>query len=196
MSQAITMVEAQALAEWMSERFHCRIVRRENAVEFQMLRRALEMGTLGLLDIEDLINNYSFTIGPMVYISDKHAEDPETFAYIVVHECEHVIQFYRGKLEFMFLYLTEGEARVKYEAQAYSAAMEWKLARGLPLPSLDGLMWPLEGGAYLLKQEHLILGRQILEARATSAAGGIVASESAHEAIHWAELNAPHLLAT
>lgn len=191
----MTMNEAWALAAHMEATFTCRIVDRDKAPEFAMVRAALEAATLGLLDIENLMSSYSFTIGPMVYMSPEHTKDPEVLASVLIHECEHVTQFYEGKLDFVWLYITEGEARVKYEAQAFAAGqVEWMLARGFPLAPLNSLMWPLEGGAYLLKQEHVMLGRQILEARATQAANGVVASRAAQAAIAWAKANAPDLL--
>lgn len=191
----MTMNEAWALAAHMESTFTCRIVDRDKAPEFAMIRAAVEAATLGLVDIEDLMSSYSFTIGPMVYLSPEHTKDPDVLACILVHECEHVTQFYEGKLDFVWLYATEGEARVKYEAQAYAAGqVEWLLARGQPLWPLEKLIWPLESAAYLLKQEHVVLGKQILEARATQAANGVVASRAAQAAIAWAKANAPDLL--
>lgn len=195
MARKATAGEAAAYMAHMAAACGARIVDRTQAIEYEMLRAAVKEVSFGLIDVETYLHNYSVTLGNLVYLSPLHTADPDIMIEVVTHECEHVHQFYDDAAAFTFLYLSEPEARARYEAHAYAAGMEINVARGFGLPSLDQLAFPLEGPAYMLPEEHKKLGRQILEARATQAAAGIYVGKASTEGIKWLKAHAPELLA-
>lgn len=191
-----TVGEAERFTAYMAATVGARIVTRTSAVEYQMLRAALQAVSGGVLDIEKLLETYSTAIGPLVYLSPQLEADPLRKCAIVTHECEHVTQFYRGDaFSFAWLYLTEGEARATYEAQAYASQMEAEVALTGKLPSLDELAWPLEGGVYQLSPAHIALARGILAARATAASHGVTGGLCGKLAVSWFEKHAPECIA-
>ena len=195
MTRAATAAEAEAFKAHLARRFGARVVRKEDAVEMRMLGAALEAirgAGVPLPRFEDFLSQYATTIGSLVYLPSGLAPDAEM--ELVVHELTHVTQWQREHLRYAFLYLAEGEARARYEAEAFAAAMEFGYARTRTLPSLGALAMPLEGG-YALDAGDVQLARDLLEGYATTAQAGLVSSEVAREAIAWMRANAPDLLA-
>lgn len=195
MQQPMTRDQAWALVRYLEGTLGARVVQRTDAIEYQMVRGVVAAVTVGFLDIEDLLENYSQTIGPLIYLAPKHLVDPDLLASVVVHEMEHVHQWYRDKLRLPWLYLTTQEGRATYEAHAYAAQFEWTRARTGTLPgSVETLSLPLEAPAYLLSDDEVKLARALLTQRMTSAAHGIYNGFASRLAIAWAEHNAAELL--
>ena len=183
---------AERLTFAMSAKFMTRIVKRGDSLEFEIIRAAIKK--LGF-DVEDYIGKYSFTIGPLIYLADRHTEDPAKMIEIVVHEVQHVVQFQKHGLGFAYLYITEPEARAKYEAQAYSAQCEVHHAITGEVLDLKSLVFPMEQPAYRLSAEHIKLAHDVMEVRATQAKAGVYTGESSRFAIDWLKHNAPEALA-
>jgi len=180
----ITPEIADAFVSAMCTQFHARVVRKSQAVEMQFLGALFDIARVVGINVpagHDFAR-YATTIGPMIYLPDGLT--PEQTVEIVTHELQHVEQFWKGGFGFAWLYLVEGEARVTYEAEAYAAGLAVSLALGKPLPSLDDLALPLEGG-YALAPEHVTLGRTLLEQQATSTALGIVTTKAGAAALQW-----------
>lgn len=189
-----TFDQAWALVRHLSKVFDSRVAQRTDAPEYQLVRHVVEAATLGKVDIEELLENYSQTIGPLVYLAPKHTADPDLLMSVAVHEHEHVVQWQRDHLRMSWLYITETEGRAAYEAKAYASQMEFQHARFGAVPSLEELTLPLEGAAYMLGHDDIKLARGMLVQRATAASHGHYAGASALEAIAWAKTHAPSLL--
>jgi hypothetical protein len=189
-----TIEQAWALARDLEKQFAARVVIRTDAPEYALIRAGIEAVTGGTVDVEKLLEGYSQTIGPLVYIAPRHAADPSLFMDVVVHEAEHVSQWHRDHLAMSWLYLTTQEGRASYEAKAYAAQLEWRHARHGTVPALDELTLSLEGPAYVLGQDEIRLARELLVQRATAASHGHYAGASALAAIAWAKKHAPDLL--
>ena len=193
--KSATAEQASAFTEAMASQFGARIVRRSDAIEYAMIKAAVLELTRGLVDIEKYLSTYSFSLGPLVYLADAHADEPDRRMEIVTHECEHVRQFFDEKLTFAFLYLTEGEARAKYEAEAYASQLEFRLARGGSLPTEAELCAPIHTAAYRLDEAQKRLADHILAVRATQAVKGIYVGTCSKFAIAWLKDHHPGLLA-
>jgi hypothetical protein len=85
---------------------------------------------IGVLDKEKFLNDFTTTIGNIVYIgytpgdtSSGHslAGQVET----AVHEIQHIIDFDDDPVGFMVRYLVDKSARTEYECRAYAAGLEW-----------------------------------------------------------------------
>lgn len=189
-----TRAEADRYLRHMASHFNCRIVTRDDAVEWQMLRAAIKTATavVGSIDIEKLAGKFSFTLGPLVYL--RPGMTPDNTIETATHECEHVHQFNDGGLPHAFLYVTEGEARARYEAYAYAAGDEIAWARFRRKPDPAGFS-PLDGAAYMLKSGHKKFARRILQVRAAQTVRGVVKSIAAKEGIAFLKAKMPALLA-
>jgi hypothetical protein len=192
-----TAEEAQQYVQHMARSFGCRIVDRDDAVEWQALRSALLAATkleLGKgIDIEDLAGKFSFTLGLLVYL--RPGMTPDETIETVTHECEHVHQFKAGGgLQQAYLYVAEGEARARYEAYAYAAGDEIAWARFRRRPNPSGFS-PLDGLAYMLTGPQKKFAESILKVRAAQTVRGIVKSVAAKEGIAYLKLKMSALLA-
>jgi hypothetical protein len=180
-----TVDQAQAFTAHMMARFGGMIVP-QSAVS-----SALKM-LIGI-DLTPLLHAKAVTLGPLVYVADSLSPDEQM--EVIVHECEHLVDWHKDPIEFYWLYLISPEQRVQAEARAFRAQLEFAYARSRQLPSLDALAMPLEGG-YLLGPNEIALGRQLLESAATSVADDVVSTEAGRAAIDWLWTHAPELLAT
>lgn len=189
-----TFDQAWALVRHLERVFNARVAQRTDAPEYQLVRHVVEAATQGRVDIEELLEHYSQTIGPLVYLAPAHTKDPDLLMSVVVHEMQHVVQFDRDGLRMTWLYIAETEGRATYEAKAYSSQIEWGHARFGIVPTLAELTLPLEGAAYMLDADDIKLARGLLVQRATAASHGHYAGASALEAISWAKQHAPALL--
>jgi hypothetical protein len=202
--KAASPAQLAAFKDALATRFHARIVRREDAFEMRLLAMALDalrgMTGLPLPDFETFLRGYATTIGPLVYLPSGLSPDDEM--ELVVHEVQHVAQWNAapgqtglpGRCGMLWLYLVEPEARVRFEVEANRAAMEHRWARSRTLALLDDLVHPLEGG-YALGAAEVTLGRDLLEAAATSVSHGVVSTVVGQFAAAWLAAHAPELLA-
>jgi hypothetical protein len=198
-----TQDQADQFARAMAAKFHARIIRKDMAIEMQILAAGFDVLRAAGVQVPvggDFLDHYATTLGPLVYMPSSLTPDQQI--EVLTHELEHVRQFWVGDGQAAlpnafgmgWLYLTDGEARARFEAEAYRAALELAHARGAPVPSLDDLAYPLEGG-YALDDGGRALARDLLEVAATSVAAGVVSTDAAREAIAWLRTNAPELLA-
>lgn len=182
----ITQEIADAFSSHMCSRFNARIVRKSTAVEMKIVGALFDIARVFSSTVPSghQFERFATTIGPMIYLPDGLS--PEDTVVIVTHECQHVQQFWKENFGMMWLYLTEGEARVRYEAEAYGAdlAVRFALNDNFTLPALDDLALPLEGG-YALSPAHIELGRSLLEQQATSVQVGFSTIEAGEEALKW-----------
>lgn len=198
----ISQDSARRFAREMETRFHARIVGKDNAVEMKILAAALDVAKTfgaGVPGGDDFLHRTATTIGPVIYLPDAFWADPAFAVEVVTHECQHVHQFWRGSGDgvsgptdrdlpggfgFAWLYLVEPEARVRYEVEAYHAGLEARvIGLGEPMPvSIDALAMPLEGG-YALGDDHVRLGRSLLESAATTVSHGVAMTAAGERSV-------------
>lgn len=198
----ISLVLATTFARRMAERFHARLVHKSDAIEMKLVAAALEAARLfgaQLPAADDFMTRFATTIGPMIYLPDAVWNDPVALVEVVTHECQHVHQFWHGSGDgvssatdrdlvggfgFGWLYLTQAEARVRYECEAYAAGLEARvIGLGDTMPmSIEPLVEPLEGG-YALGDGEKTLARGLLESAATTVAQGVAMSEAGEVAV-------------
>lgn len=199
-----TQAQADAFAMHMCAAFHARLIRKDMAIEMQVVAAlfdALRAFGVQLPVGGDFLDHYATTLGPLIYMPPGFSPDQqiETLA----HECQHVHQFWSGRptqtglpnaFGMGWLYLTEPEARVRYEVEAYRTGLEVAYGRTRAVPPLAQLAMPLEGG-YALDDAAHQLAAALLERAATSVAAGVVSTAAGAEALRWLAQNTPELLA-
>lgn len=188
--KAATPEQAKEFCDFMAREFHCRIVRRSDAPEFELIRGILDM--VGVPDITKVMEERSFTVGPLIYLSDILS--PDEVIWVVPHECQHVVQQRREGLKIVAMYALHGEARAVLEAEGYRAGAEVQFARTKMLPTLDELTQPMRHG-YFLSDNDLRLARKLFEVAAATMIHGLVSTEGARAAIPWLSNHYPELLA-
>lgn len=203
MSRPATQEEADALSQYLCQRFHAFRVRKNDLPGIKVIEHALDVARALGADLpsgDDFVNRVATTIGNMIMIPD--GLDPDGQMELMVHETTHVDQLWTGGQQtgigggfsMLWLYTVEPEARVRCEVEAYRAQWEWLLARGRALPStIDEVAFPLEHG-YMLNDGQRQLGRDLLEAGVTTASKGIASTRVAQAAIDWAHRSDRHLV--
>lgn len=148
--------------------------------------------TIGV-DPTKLLPARAMTIGPLVWMRSGMSPDEQMEA--IVHECDHLEQWWKKPVEVAWLYLAEDQFRAEHETRAYLASLEFRFARTKQIPPLNDLVEPLRHG-YMLNDSMITFSRGRLEQMATTVAQGFVTTESAKEGIAWLRSDAPDLLAT
>ena len=178
----------------MLSKFGATLVPKEDSLEMKAIAIGMDLGNFigmgGLASSESFMTRYTTTLGTNIYMPKAHREDLLLFLEILTHECQHVIQFKESGVEFAWLYLSEPEARVKYEADAYAAGMavtQW-LTGSVPLEMAEWVVKSLVEG-YHLRREDAELAADLIKSHMVSLTNGMVMSRSAREAISYLEAN-------
>lgn len=203
--KSATQEQADRFAEIMARKLSFTVIRKRSAFFSQWIAAGFDLARMFGAKVPsgaDFLDRYATTIGPLVLMPDGMS--PDVFIEVLTHEAEHVVQFFTlhpekdlnlpGGTGMWWLYLTEPEARVQYEADPYSSQMELRVARGQPIPSPDEFTLPLEGG-YALGPNEVRLAHEILERRATSVMHGTVTTPAGRAAIATLREIDPDLLA-
>lgn len=138
----------------------------------------------------EFMNNYATSIGPIIYIPDKDWTLEQRMS-VMVHECQHVAQFYsgvgrlRGGLDMWWLYLVESEARATYEAQAFATQLNFHQRMGWDVHQKFLDMSRTVESAYALKPEHVQLMQSLVEQAVTAFSQTDSAFPIAVEAARW-----------
>lgn len=200
MSRAMTNAEADALIAHLSRRFGAHVASKESSVEMQMLGAAF--GVLRALGVDvpsaEEWPRYATTLGPIVYM--PRVDDPLERVALFVHEIGHVWRFFHGKgegqagigggFEMAWLYLTQGEARVRYEVEAERGRVEFMFA----ITGSVGDPRNAVGHGYSLNEGEQRLSSDLLEIAATAAMAGRVVSPVAAVAIEWVHAHCPDVI--
>jgi len=164
--RAATAQEANEIVKWSVDRWHGRVWSKDQP-EMRVLGDLLSVVAeiRGFrLNVTDFLAEFATTIGPFIYEPSDLSPD-ERISVIAGHEVEHVHQFWRDNLSFLWGYVTRGEARAKFEADAYVAGFEVNYARFGELPPLAEMRQHVRG-AYLLSVEEEAFAQRIYEVRA------------------------------
>lgn len=190
----IDQLTADAFASYMSRKFGCTILRKSDRVEARMVA-----GLFGVAHeiVPSMLSSDEFmraatTIGTLVYMPDHLT--PEQQIEVLTHECQHVHQFTHdgastgisGGAGMWWLYLSQPEARLRYEVEACASGIEvaHELHNGV-IPSLDSLAMPLETG-YLLDPALVDHAKKLLESRVTTlVATGRPSTQAGIAAVEW-----------
>lgn len=198
---AATPAQLDALKLSMARELGAVFLDSSNALERDLMVAAVE-ALRGLNQTAATAAGYlmrnPITVGPLVYLAPRATPDEQLD--MVCRQVQHVVQWRTGAhdmpggLGMFWLYLTEPEARVRFEVDAIRAALEVHWARARALPTLDQLAAPLDPG-YLLGPDEISLGRDLLEVAATSVRAGVVSTSAGASAVAWMRREAAELLA-
>lgn len=191
MTRDFTPDECARFERFLTGKFGAHVLNKSDDIVMSLIGFGLE--TFGGMPQKRFLESFATTLGPLVWIPDSW--DPTKRAHVLVHEIEHVEQWKRDLLGMPWLYLTHGESRATYEAQAYAAAAEFTFARHGALPTFEDMTTKVDPASYMLDAVETEHTRLILESRATSIASGVKLSRVAQAAIDWCRANAPDLLA-
>jgi len=189
---------AEAFGAYMTERFDCEVIHKENAPEMDAIALGFDLarffGATGVAKGDAFKSHFTTTVGSRIYMPKSHRDNSLLFLEVLTHECQHVLQFRESGLKFAWLYLAEAEARVKYEADAYAAGLaieQWLTGRINEV----SLGWIVESlvSSYHLRAADADLAAKMLKSHYVSIKNGVVMSQSAREAISWLDANYPDL---
>lgn len=202
MRGGVTMIDLKRVADdfaiHMTTKFGAKLIPKESAFEMEAIAYGMDLGRFagmtGLSSREDFMKLITTTIGTNIYMAAQHRNDPLSLIEVLTHECQHVLQFKESGINFAWLYLAEGEARVKYEVDAYAAgvAMHRWLTGGVPEGTIAGTVNSL-ANVYHLRQADLDLAEKMLQSHMASLKAGVVMSASAREGIDFLTRHYPEL---
>lgn len=193
----LTDKDFRSLSAYLSTRAKAHVVFKQDAIEMKMMASVIDdvRGILGSSVIsmtgKDWMERYATTIGPLVYIPENWS--PLAKVCGLVHEIQHVHQWNKRQpqsdlpsdLGFAWLYLTSGEARVRFEVEGYRAGQleAYRLLTGT-IPDLGPLAAPLEGPTYILSDEDKKLAHVLLGVAGTTVESGVFPSTEAGRDFH------------
>lgn len=191
---------AAEFSAYMCGKFGAKVVQKETSDIMKAVATGFDLartvGTGGLASGADFLSSITTTLGDTIYMPDSVLNgDPLQYIEILTHEIQHVIQFHASSTEFLWLYATESEARVKYETDAYDAGtaiLVW-LTGTLDVPATANAIVDSLVGNYHLQQADADLADVALKSHLVSLKNGIVTSQSGREAIAWFEAHYPSL---
>jgi len=204
--RSATADEARAFTTYMARLFGATIIRKDQSWAMEWIAFGFDMVRKfkpGLPTGQMFLEQFATTIGTLIYLPANLTPDQEI--EVVAHECQHVEQFVHGGAAtglaggpaMWWLYLRESEALVRYEAEAYRTSLEMQLARFGLLPSLESLVFPLEGNYGIEDEGHKQLAKDLLEIGATSVVKtGRPSTKAGQAAVEFLRRTYPHLLAT
>jgi len=184
-----------ALIPYLTSQVGAAIREKKDASEMQSIAQvfgALHLAQGNLPNAEEFLHRFTTTLGPVIYPSLDLATSP-TRHLVLVHECQHVVQFYKDPLVFPPKYLADKEYRAGKEAQAILAQLEvshW-LTGKIPTVRTDlprGIAY-----GYALNPEDILFAQRILEVGMTMTSNGVYATEVGKIATKWLNQNAHEL---
>jgi len=194
---------AAEFSSYMCGKFGAKVVQKETSDVMKAVATGFDLartlGTGGLASGSDFLTRITTTLGDTVYMPDATLNgDPREFIQILTHEIQHVIQFHASSTEFLWLYATETESRVKYETDAYAAgaSMSFWLTGSFELSGNEDQIVSLLVADYHLQEADSALAKVALKSLFSSLRNGIIMSQSGREAVSWFDRNYPSLKGT
>lgn len=204
--RSATADEARAFTTYMARLFGATIIYKDQSFAMPWLAAGFDLIRQfkpGLPSGDEFLGRFATTIGTLIYLPSGLT--PDQTIEVVTHECEHVEQFVHGGAAtglaggpgMWWLYLREPEAVVRYEVDAYRGGLEVQVARFGTLPSLESLVFPLEGNYGIEDAGHKQLARDLMEIAATSVIKtGRPSTKAGQAAVEFLRRTYPHLLAS
>lgn len=187
--------------DYMTSTFGASVSPKETSEVMKAVAMGMDLaktfGGSGLASSDDFLNRFTTTLGSEIFMPKLVLEEAEfaVYADILTHECQHVSDFHKNAIEFAWLYLSEPEARVKLEADAYAGGLSvyaW-LKKGFSLDSEVGRVVDALVSAYHVGPSDADLAREILRSHFVSLKHGIRMSQASRTALNWFEKNYPDL---
>jgi hypothetical protein len=184
--------EVRAFWKHMSDHFRSSIVRKSDATEMSFVGHFL--GIIGVLSKDEFLRNFTTTIGRKIYVpfevGDEDSDDLWAQVKTCVHEHQHIVQSLNEPITYATNYLLDKSARARYEAEAYSTALEmdrWRFGR-----SEDPASYAVPLRHYGLGEEHIGVAIKSMKISALAIASGAVVTKASRVATRWMNVNVPH----
>lgn len=186
--------EVWAFWRFMQDHFRASVINKSNALEMQLVARALE--ALGIQSKDRFLKNFTTTIGRRIYTpfevgSPKGGWDLWNQIVVCVHEHQHVVQHDREGLSYEVSYLADRAARARWEAEAYRSNLELQFWRTGTTPSAQSTASVLVD--YGCRPEEIEVAAKSLALSAISVKRGAVINEATHVALGWLDEHVPRL---
>lgn len=186
--------EVWAFWRFMQDHFRTSLINKSNALEMQLVARALE--ALGIQSKDRFLKNFTTTIGWRIYTpfevgSPKGGWDLWHQVVICVHEHQHVVQHDREGLSYEVSYLADRAARARWEAEAYRSNLELQFWRTGTTPSALATASVLKD--YGCRDEDIEVTAKSIALSAIGVKRGAVINEATHVALGWLDEHVPRL---
>jgi hypothetical protein len=189
---ALNETIAEECAREVAQRMRCFIVKKGDVPFIGLVRSAFDAArALGAnVPSGDDFDRTSHGLGPALILAE--ASSPAEFLETVAHEAEHGGQFWRGEfrdkvphgdraleggLAFVWLYLVEPIARIRFEARAHRAGFEVRRALGGALPTANQCVDSLFR-FYALPDALRSFALPLFESTLTSVQRGVVTTDA------------------
>lgn len=185
---AVAMIadpRARAFAIFMCARHNARLHVKDVAL-MRVAAAGFDVADLfvdGVPTGDAFIHHFGTTIGPEIFVPEEALKgDGRGLIVLLTHEIEHVAQFYRDHVAFVWLYATEPEARAGYEANACGAGLEAAHALGMTItpPPVPDLV-----ASYHVRAEDQQLATVMIESFAASVSSGVPTTLAGRDAVAW-----------
>lgn len=186
----LTSSQRESLAAHLLGRFYAITRSKGDAVE--MFAVAVVFGVAVLFGAsvpttEAFLQRFWTTLGPVIY--HPAGSVLGECLRVLLHELQHVVQFWRNPFSYVSRYLTS-RGRAELEAEAERAACEgwWILTGELPadLGDVD-----ITRHGYALDEGHADLTRDLLEQAATSVRAGVISTDVGLAVLSWVRAQVP-----
>ena len=190
----------QTLARAVEKAHDVKVINKDDAAEMAILEdlfdKAREYAKFigqekAIMSGKDWHDHYAVTLAERIYIPEHWS--PLSKVLVRIHELQHTFQWKARQpqsdlpsdISYAWLYLTWGDARIRFEVEAYRAGqMEFRHFLTGKLTPLNEMVRPLEGPAYLLSGPDggTTLSRRLLGIAGAAVAGGVLPSTEAARA--------------
>ena len=128
--------DVRAFWDFMTQHYGTSVINKQDAIAMKVVARVLD--TLGIVDRDSFLKEFTTTIGRRIYIpftiGDASPLDLWSQIALCVHEHQHVVQHDKLGLRYELTYLASKADRARYEAEAYRSELEVPCAPIDPMP--------------------------------------------------------------
>lgn len=182
----ITYADAKSLTEHLAEKYGFVVKLKQDSDVMDIVGSLLD--TFGIVKKGDFDQNFCTTLGNRMYLqfapgSDVGGWSPAEQIMVVVHEATHVVQFSKGDIPYVCMYLLSTTDRARFEAEAYAAGSAIYYACTGTVLSGDQVRNDMR--SYGVSGGDMEMVKKIIDTNNSIVQRGGVPSAVAREAIDW-----------
>lgn len=159
--------------------FQTTVVPKQSALEMQLASK--------ILGVSGFLSEYATTIVRRIYIPFEVGVPGDVSLVgqcaIAAHEHQHVEQLDRDGFAYLWRYLNDPSARMRYEVEAYRSTMEVRYWLTGQVPDPDRILSTLSN--YKLTPEALEDAGDLLRTAAADVTAGNITTRASQVAINW-----------
>lgn len=180
----ITPELVKSLWSYMTRVYGTKIINKNNSSEMMLVSQALSR--MGILDQNDFMSKFTTTIGHGIYIPFEIGDPSgywslESQIVVCAHEHQHVVQYDADNWGFYYSYLTDTNARAKYETEAYRSDLEFEMFYNRTLPNISNVAHKLT--CYGLNSTQVHVAEVSLQSAARMVSKGMILNQATKTAL-------------